>query len=98
MFDVQLFLGFLLNQPLQKKLSELSPDIVRVFLKNGGDYLHETNVGEDRYIGKFLGQSVQSDSLEDIAAHIKSLALSLWKEDAITHRPFVLLSVMNPSQ
>jgi hypothetical protein len=92
-FDYQLFLGFPLSDIYLSQLSQLSPELCSVFIKNHSDYLHQVEIEGKIYLGKYLGPFVDFSSLELIQNNIYSLLKRLIANYPYESYPLVLLAV-----
>ncbi len=77
MFDSFLFLGIRVDDALDQALADVNPHLLDHLVKNGSDYLHETTLENQRYIGKNLGRISEIENLDLLEANIYSLLKKL---------------------
>lgn len=93
MFDYLLFFGFPLNETVQKEIEKI-PEALRALFLNGSDeYLQLVEQEGISYIGKSLGECIDSLSLEMAQVHILSLLKRLLPEQVYEKETLVLLAV-----
>ena len=91
MYSLELFFGFPIEQDLERLLRKSTPQILRIFIDNKSEYLHELIHEEKRYLGKFLGEMATIDDLELIQSNIYSIVKRIAGECDFSSHPAVVL-------
>lgn len=73
----QLFLGFLVDSRFQKELDLLDQDFKNVFIREGSNYLQQVSHGGNIYLGKYLGERSDLQTLHSVEKNIYSLIAKL---------------------
>lgn len=93
----QLFLGFPLSSEFASKLEKTNPYAVSLFIQEKGDYLHEVNFKNGKYLGKFVNNLADFSELELLEANIFSILKKLVPNYPYEQNPLVLFTI-SPSQ
>ncbi|CCB85666.1 MULTISPECIES: hypothetical protein [Parachlamydia] len=73
MLAAHLFLGFHVDFQFSESLSEINPEILRIFIQKEGDYLTEVYHRKKKYLGKSIEGVTDLTQLELLEEHIYSL-------------------------
>ena len=68
-----IFLGFPVSEAMNDALKRVNPSLLALFTQGGDDYLEEYCYQEQRYLGKAIGESVDTAKLRLVEANILSL-------------------------
>jgi len=71
--DKQLFVGMKISKELQGWLDRPAPGTDRYFEKDNVDYLHVINLGEHRFIGRFLKDGFPVREIENVSRNVCSI-------------------------
>lgn len=91
-YNYFLFFGFPINETFQQKLEKI-PEGVRALFLQGNEYLQLIEKEGISYLGKCLGDSSDSSSLELAQAHIISLLKLLVPDHTYEQHELVLLAI-----
>jgi hypothetical protein len=69
----QLFLGFLIDTDFQLELDRIDRDLKSLFINEGDDYLQQIDHQGKLYLGKYLGERSDLQTLHDVEINIYSL-------------------------
>jgi len=85
MFEVELFLGFPMDAHFTESLNALDPRLVALFINNGEDsaYLEKIAYQNADYVGKYVGEMSEIQSLSLLEANIYSILKKL-----VPHYPY----------
>lgn len=86
----QLFLGFLVEEPFHSALESINPELKEVFISEDKNYLQSINLNGSRYLGKFIGEKCDLQSLHDIEKNIYSLLTKLVPDFPVEGTPLRL--------
>lgn len=73
MFESKLFLGFPVHGEFAKKFHELDPEIIEIFIQADSAYLEKTTFKETLYLGKYVQDISNLQSLEQLESNVYSL-------------------------
>lgn len=93
LFDIQLFLGYLVDSAFEAKLHQLDPQLKSLFINPAGDYLQEVVIAQSRYLGKLIGKTSSPAQLELAEANIYSILQKIDPTHPFHQTPLVLLPV-----
>lgn len=94
MFDTQLFLGLPLTGSYQQELERLDLSERDFFIQGEvSPYLQQIESEGVIYLGKYLGPSVETSSLDFSQTHIYSLLKKLVPDYPYEQHPLLLLAV-----
>jgi hypothetical protein len=71
--DKQLFLGMKISKDLQNRLDKPAPGTDCYFKKDNTDYLHIINLGEDKFIGRFLKDGFPVGEIDNVSRNVRSI-------------------------
>lgn len=91
MYDLDLFLGFLVDANLDSLLKNINPNVGKFFINNSSDYLHEISYKSRRYIGKFIGEMSSLEDLDLCYANMESIFRKLIPDYALSANPHLLI-------
>lgn len=86
----QLFLGLQVDRDLDSELSELDEQVLDVFIQEGDSYLRRVGHKGNSYLGKFIGQRSDLQSLHDLETNIYSLVARLAPKYPYEEKPLRL--------
>ncbi len=92
MFDYLLFFGFPISESFHMELEKIPENVRSLFLK-GNEYLQLIEEEGISYIGKCLGECIDSSSLELAQLHVISLLKLLMPKYSYEKHELVLLTV-----
>lgn len=92
MFSASLFLGFLVDEELEKKLSKANPALVAMFVDNQSEYLHRSSYKGKSYLGKKLEAPLEFSSVESLESHVESLMIRLVPTFSISDYPTQMIA------
>lgn len=90
MFNIQLFLGFPIDQLFAKKLDRVNQNLISEFIKDEGDYLREVQHNGVLYVGKEIGKITEYQKLELLEQNIYSLLKKLVPDFPYDEAPLYL--------
>lgn len=73
----QLFLGFQVDKAYQVELDQADQILKQLFISEGDDYLQQVNHRGKKYLGKYLGERSDLQTLHDVEKNIYSLVFKL---------------------
>jgi hypothetical protein len=85
MFQTELFIGFPVDDSLQKGLNRMRPEVADYWINNQKDYLHKAEMENQLFIGKYLEECETTNRLNLVETNIVSLIQKLvpgWTPDA----------------
>jgi hypothetical protein len=92
--DTILFLGFPLSDSYQQMLDELPLGEREIFIqRQASPYLQQIESEGKRYLGKFLGASIEMAALESIQSHIYSILKKLVPCFPYEAHPILILAI-----
>ncbi|TMB69121.1 MAG: hypothetical protein E6J54_16405 [Deltaproteobacteria bacterium] len=71
--DKQFFVGMKISKDLQNRLDKPAPGTDCYFKKDNVEYLHIVNLGEDRFIGRFLKDGFPVGELDNVSRNVCSI-------------------------
>ena len=71
--DKQFFVGMKISKDLQNRLDKPAPGTDCYFKKDNVEYLHIINLGEDRFIGRFLKGGFPVGELDNVSRNVCSI-------------------------
>jgi hypothetical protein len=71
--DKQFFVGMKISKDLQNRLDKPAPGTDCYFKKDNVEYLHIINLGEDRFIGRFLKDGFPVGELDNVSRNVCSI-------------------------
>lgn len=95
LFHPQLFLGFPVDEACSQQLKMQNKSILDTFLSEGDTYLKQLNSNGVEYIGKFVGEISDLESLELLEKNIYSLLRRILPDYEFKKRPLILLTISN---
>ncbi len=90
MYEFELFLGVEITPKVNTELTNVSPYIRQTFIKNGSDYLHTAQAQGKDFLGKKVGDLIESSQMAAITANVESL---LKRIIGYTPSPVLLLAI-----
>lgn len=96
MIDYILFFGFPIDAVYREELKKIPPAILNLFIQRGDDYLNRIDQEGVSYLGKSLGQCVDSSAIDLALNHILSLLKRLVPDYHYHQDALVLLTVSSP--
>lgn len=98
MFQYQLYLGLLAEDSLLQELRQLPPGFHDLFIQNQDSaYLQQIEFEGKIYLGKYLGTSIETSSLDSLQTNIYSLLKRLIPYYSYEQHPLLLLAVPSPT-
>ena len=83
LIDQPIFIGFKIDNQLREILESLNNSHQKYVSSEDSACLQICNVGEDRYVGKLVGDRLTTDRVEDIRRHILSIIRKIGYEARI---------------
>ena len=77
MLEPHLFIGFAVDDEIEKGLHRANPHAVDLFIQNNSEYLHEAHAADTRYLGKYLTAAHNIEQLRMVENNIASLITKL---------------------
>jgi hypothetical protein len=71
--DKQFFVGMKISKDLQNRLDKPAPGTDCYFKNDNVEYLHIINLGEDRFIGRFLKDGFPVGELDNVSRNVCSI-------------------------
>jgi hypothetical protein len=71
--DKQFFVGMKISKDLQNRLDKPAPGTDCYFKKDNVEYLHIINLGEDRFIGRFLKDGFPVGEIDNVSRNVCSI-------------------------
>jgi hypothetical protein len=71
--DKQLFVGMKISKELQNGLDKPAPGTDRYFKEDNLEYLHVINLGEDKFIGRFLKDGFPVREIDNVSRNVCSI-------------------------
>ena len=71
--DKQFFVGMKISKDLQNRLDKPAQGTDCYFKKDNVEYLHIVNLGEDRFIGRFLKDGFPVGELDNVSRNVCSI-------------------------
>jgi hypothetical protein len=94
MYDSQLFLGLPVSHSFQRELDQLPASLHEVFIQNkSSSYLQQVEYEGVRYLGKYLGSSIELVELDSSQNHIYSLLKKLIPHFPYEQNPLLLFAL-----
>lgn len=93
MYDVELFLGFPIDENFKLKLSKADPSLLSIFIQNNQNYLHEVVYNDVHYLGKFAGKINDYATLDLLSGNIYSLLKKIIPNYQYEKVPLILFPV-----
>lgn len=94
MHEIQMFLGIPLDAELAQKMQALPSELLSQFVKENDEIALQHFVYQGRkYLGKFIGITVDSVKLELFELNIRSMIKKLFPDHEISRSDFILLPV-----
>ena len=87
-----LFLAYPLSPELQEALDHANPTLVALFTQGRPDYLEFIEHNGGRYLGKWIGESSDLSSVEQLKLNVQSLLLRLAPNYPYSATEYVLLA------
>ena len=97
MYEASLFVGVEVTSELKDDLKLSHQGAYKIFVNNGDEYLKECTHLEKKYLGKFLGGSIKTDSLNLMKENVESLLKRLSENFNFEQNKLSVLSVMETS-
>ena len=94
MLDPTLFFGFCIDDAFETGLQSANAHLVKLFIKNDSDYLHELEFENKRYCGKFLEQTSNLEQLKALEVNIYSIAKRLVSDYDFSKNRAILLTTV----
>lgn len=86
----QLFLGFLVDKAYQVELDQADQILKQLFIKEGSEYLQEVQHKGKIYLGKYIGERSDLQTLHDVEKNIYSLISKLTPDFPYQEKPLRL--------
>lgn len=93
LLDYELFLGYPIDTDYQNKLDALQPSLKNLFIQDHADYLKIIEYQGTNYLGKSLGRSMDTQSLELLKDNIFSILNRLIPQSAYESEKILLLPI-----
>lgn len=93
MIEVELFLGYPVDEGFRDLLKAIDPAFYSQFIGNNPDYLQEMKVSHGFFLGKKIGQEVDIERLKLAEENIYSLLKRLLPEYPLKDTPLVLFPI-----
>ncbi|MFI5343462.1 MAG: hypothetical protein ACHQUC_04500 [Chlamydiales bacterium] len=93
MIDCILFFGFPIDVAFQEALEKVPSAILNLFIQIGDEYLKRIDQEGISYLGKSLGQCVDSSTIDLAQGHILSLLKRLVPDYPYNQEALVLLAI-----
>lgn len=90
MFESRLFLGFPIQEEFQKKLQEIDPEILQIFICPQSDYLEQAAFKETVYLGRYVNDVTNLQSLDQLEANVYSLLKKIIPDYPFEKTPLLL--------
>ncbi|HEX2228409.1 MAG TPA: hypothetical protein VHM64_14825 [Candidatus Binatia bacterium] len=69
----RLFIGIKISAALQNDINSPAPGTERYFQGNNGDYLQIINLGEDKFIGRYINDGYPVTAIADVSRNVCSI-------------------------
>lgn len=69
----RLFVGVEITKSLQDELDRAAPGTKRYFEGHGGEYLEIVNLGEEKFIGRYLNDGFPAANITDVSRNVCSI-------------------------
>jgi len=92
-FTSSLFLGLPKTETYDQALRAADQELVWIFLSNDGQYLHEVEYQDVKYIGKPVGEITDMKTLLLLESNIYSLLKKLFPDIQVTNTPLKLIAI-----
>ena len=93
MLDLELFVGFPIQDSLQERLKKIPPNVFSLLVGDNPDYLKEWVGAEGHFIGKKVGKEIDLETLKLVEANIYSLLTRLMPDYPLKDTPLILFSI-----
>lgn len=90
MFELELFLGFPIDEAYKQMLAKADPSVVSLFIQPGQNYLQKIIYEDIHYLGKFAGKINESSNLDLLAENIYSLLKKITPDYPCQNVPLIL--------
>ena len=90
MFELELFLGFPVDERSRAILSKADPKFISLFIQADSSYLQEVVYQDRHYLGKFAGKINESSKLDLLSENIYSLLNKVMPDYPCQNVPLVL--------
>lgn len=87
-----LFLAYPISPAFQEALNRANPALLAMFTQGRPDYLEAIEQGGDNYLGKWVGDSCDLATLEQLQLNVKSLLARLAPDYDYNSSEFVVLA------
>lgn len=95
MYSTSLFLGFPVHEDFSLLLMGVRPELIALYIKQDeGMWLQEIEYQGSKYLGKSLGDLVESDKLSLFASNIHSFLKKLVPQYPYEAHPLILLPIL----
>jgi hypothetical protein len=94
MITTQLFMGFEISEEYESQLKQLPSERVDFFIKDDPDYLQRYALEGVVYLGKFIGESLNIQSVEISRDHILSILKLLVPDFVYDSRSLIITTVV----
>lgn len=98
MFESILFLGFKVEQHYSIELAALNPDLLKLYTHSPSDYLEEIVQDNQRFLGKFLDNPCDLNTLELTKLHIYSVLKKLVPAHSYDKSELWLIPLIKPAK
>jgi hypothetical protein len=96
MFDIHLFLGFVLDARFLERLDAVNSKKRELFVQNGNSaYLQIASYQNRSYLGKFIGEIMRVEELYLMEKNIYTLVCKLVPSYPYADIPLILLPIYN---
>jgi hypothetical protein len=87
-----LFLGLPITEHWERSIQLINPHLLRYFI-NGKDYLHEIQMGCEKFIGKPTEEILSLKQMEELNIHILSLLKRINPHFPISRDSLILITI-----
>ena len=84
-----------MTSSFSEELNKINPELKKLFVQNGRDYLQELNLEDQAYLGKYLEKPADLPELQLLETHIYSLLSKLVPGYPYANQALKLLPVLH---
>lgn len=98
MYESTLFLGFKVDQRYSHALATLNPDLLHLYIHSSSDYLEEITQDNQQFLGKFIDNPCDMNTLELARSHIFSVLKKMAPAHSYEKSELWLLPLIKPTK